>query len=291
MNTAGEVAVTAQDILRHPRFVDAKQMHLRSVTALFLDDSATRRLMLDAGTITLRALLVGFYASGLENQGTVRRIQDLIVERGLASRRKLDHLIGRFRQVGYVDCVPSPADRRMRLLRPTAALIRHDRAHLRAYHDFLHVLYPDRGYDWDDEETHLAIRRTAFTRLDKAMAFMRHDSLRTLLSRDAGYLAFLLAADAQLRNEDDKSSFSYLAGRLGVSRSHVRNLFVEAERMGLVEIGGARKRAVRILPTLWDAYDRFLADIHAAQDAIAQIAFRALKQGQKSEAEPRPALD
>ena len=281
---AGQASVvTAEAILAHPGFHEAKRAHLRSLTTLFLQDLATTRLMRDAGTITLRALLVGFHANHRddvpESYATVRRIQNIIVARGLASRRRVDHLIQRFRQVGYVDYSPAPGDRRARLLRPTQFLIEHDRAHLQAYHRFLHVLYPTRGYHWDDEETHLAIRLIALQRLDQAMAFMGHRSFRTLLDRDAGYLAFVMVADAAVRGEEENSSFSSLARRLRVSRNHIRNLFLEAEQMGLVEIGGTRTKTVRILPRLWQAYDHFLADIHAGQDAISQIAFRTMNEG------------
>jgi hypothetical protein len=42
---------------------------------------------------------------------------------------------------------------------------------------------------------------------------------------------------------------------LGVSRTHVRDLFVAAEAAGYVHLG-ARCRPVEILPSLWEATDR-----------------------------------
>ena len=102
------------------------------------------------------------------------------------------------------------------------------------------------------------------------------------LSRDAGYLAFLLVAQAAHRESDRKLSFASIGDRLNVSRTHIRNLFVEAEAVGFVRLGQKRGGAVEILPPLWDAYDHFLADVQARQDAIAQVAFANLRKADAS---------
>jgi DNA-binding transcriptional MocR family regulator len=97
------------------------------------------------------------------------------------------------------------------------------------------------------------------------------------LARDAGYLAFLLAAQAELSDRDRGPSFTSMSADLGVSRTHIRNLFVEAEVAGYVRLAARRRRPVQILPPLWEAYDRFIADVQADQDAIAQVAFAQLR--------------
>jgi hypothetical protein len=281
-----EQSISAEKILQHPKFAGAKREHLRALTRLFLDDRAITRLMVDASTITLRALLIGFHAVHDDDDprtwATIGRVQSVIVDRGLASRRRLDDLISRFQVVGYLTSVPLPSDRRIRLLKPTQRLIDHDRDHLQAYHRFLHELYPERGYNWRGPDFHMAVRRTAFYELDKAMAFMRHSPFMSFLARDAGYLAFLVLANAELEKSRLEPTFTWVASRLGVSRTHVRNIFVEAHRLGYVELGSDRKRIVRINAVLWEAYDRFLADIHADQDVIAQAAFTAIANSRRS---------
>ena len=285
---------TAEEILTHPRFIAARRAHIDALVELFDGDRLVTRLMVDAGTITLRGLLAGFHAAHDENDratwATLGQVQKLIAERGLASPRRVADLIARFRQVGYVVSTVSPVDNRIRILRPTERLLSHDRDHLAVYHRFLHDLYPDRGYDWTirkDPRVQLAIRKAAFYALGQALTFLRHQSLRMFLSRDAGYLAFVLAAQAALSDSDQDLSFASIADRLGVSRTHIRNLFVEAEAAGYVRLDQGRGRLAEISPPLWLAYDHFLADMQSDQDAIAQVAFANLRQTDAGDPEPR----
>lgn len=187
-------------------------------------------------------------------------------------------MLARFRQENYIVPVAPAADKRMRILRPTDRLIAHDRDHLATYHRFLLDLYPGRGYEWTigkDPRAQVAIRKAALRDTPQAMAFMRHAPFMMFLARDAGYLAFLLVAQAELADSAETMSFTEIARRLGVSRTHIRNLFLEAEAAGYVRLGDPGT-PVTILPALWRAYDHFLADVQSAQDEIAQIAFAQL---------------
>jgi DNA-binding MarR family transcriptional regulator len=275
---------TAEEILAHPRFAEARRAHIDALVKLFAGDRFVTRLMNDAGTITFRGLLVGFHAAHDENDpatwATPGQVRKHIVDRGLASARRVDDMIARFRQARYISSVVSPADNRVRILAPTERLIAHDCDHLAVYHRFLLDLYPGRGYEWtagNDHRVQLAIRKALFYALPQAMAFMRHVPVLMFLTRDAGYLAFLLVAQAELADSEELS-FTSMARRLGVSRTHIRNLFVEAEAAGYVRLGPKRSRPVEIMPVLRDAYDRFLADVQADQDAVAQIAFANLRE-------------
>src|SRR4030081_3534013 len=273
---------TAEEILAHPRFAEARRAHVDALVKLFAGDRFVTRLMNDAGTITFRGLLIGFHAVYDENDratwATPGQVRKHIVDRGLASARRVDDMIAHFRQARYISSVVSPADHRVRILTPTERLIAHDRDHLAVYHRFLLDLYPGRGYEWtlgQDSRVQLAIRKALFYAMPQAMAFMRHAPVMLFLTRDAGYLAFLLVAQAEFADSDDLS-FTSMAHRLGVSRTHIRNLFVEAEAAGYVRLSPKRSRPVEIMPVLRDAYDLFVADVQADQDAIAQIAFAKL---------------
>lgn len=239
--------------------------------------------MVDAGSLMMATLLVGFHAAHDENDpttwATLGRLQRLVGQYGLASPRRLDDLVARFRQTGFVESVPSASDRRMRILKPTDRLLAHDRAYVAALHLPLHVLYPDRGYEpviRQDARVHLALRRTAVLAWPIATAFIpRHPAIMMLLARDGGYCAFLMVAKTVLSDVEPRTnsmSYTTIARRLGVSRTHVRNLFVKAAAAHHVSLAAQGGKVVSIRPRLWKAFDRFLADMESGNDAIAQMA-------------------
>jgi DNA-binding MarR family transcriptional regulator len=288
---------SAEEILAHPRFAEARRAHIQSFAGFFTGNRFLIRLLSDSASLMLAALLVGFHAAYDEEKratwATLGRLQELLAERGVASRRRLNDLIARFRHIGYIEQVASASDRRIRILKPTKLLVAHDRTYEAALHLPLHVLYPDRGYEAvirEDAHLHLAIRRAGFYSLLTATAFMaRNPVVMTFLSRDAGYLALLLVAWAILSKADSKElSYTAIAGHLGVSRTHIRKLFVEAATGGYVNISGGRVLEIR--PPLWEAFDRFLADLEAGRDAIAQKAFASLKESRGGSKPSYPRL-
>src|SRR5258708_3521907 len=171
---------TADEILAHPRFAEARRAHIDDLVGLFAGDRFVTRMMADAGVITLRGFLAGLHAAydgtGRTTGARPGQWQKLIVERGFAGARRLDDLMARFRQAGYIVSVVSPVDNRIRILRPTERLLAHDRAHLAGYHRFLHDLYPERGYHLalrKDPPVQPAIRKAAVSALPQTLPFMR----------------------------------------------------------------------------------------------------------------------
>ncbi len=235
-------------------------------------------MMADAGAILMRGFLVGlhlsFDADDPATWATPSNLHRALAGRGLISPRRVDDMLARLRAAGRVATTAAPSDRRISLLVPSADLIRHDREHLAAYHRFLLVLYPGRGYEWvlsEDATAHQALRREGIRDLPRALSVLQHPAMMLFLSRGVGYLALLLVLQAELRGE--RLSWSAMAEALGVSRSHLRRLFVEAEGAGYVRLCTGSKRPMAVLPELWCAYDEFLAGVEADQDAIAQAAW------------------
>jgi hypothetical protein len=271
---------STDEILAHPRFEDARDALVDEFVDLFADSPFLTRLIADAGCLMLAAVLVGMHANHDENDratwATHGRVQELVADRKLASLRRLDDLIGRFRQTGYIESIPTASDKRVRILRPTELLLSHDCAYLAVYHRFLHRLYPDRGYDWStrlDSRVHLAVRKISFHAQPMAAAFVRHPIMMVFLARDAGFMLPLLAIQsARAGAPVDAASFTTIARRVGVSRTHVRNIFTDAAAAGFVSLDG-EAGTVRLLPRFWPAYDRGVADMESACDAIAQRAF------------------
>ena len=271
--------LTPQAILDNPRFKDARIAHLDALHDLLRVDPLAPRLMADAGLILMRGYLVAFHMafdpSDRATWATPGNVRSALVAHGLASPRRVDDLLARFHQAGYLETASAPDDRRVRRLIPTIGLLAHDRAHLATYHRFLLTLLPGRGYEWCLDPTdaiHRALRRSAFHNPVRATSALDHTALRQLLDRQAGYLALLLIARAQLRDEAGPN-WTALSETLGVARSHLRSLFSDAQAAGYVALRPRSRRPVEILPALWDAYDRFLAGVHADQDALAQSVF------------------
>lgn len=275
--------LTPEDILHHPRFASARDAHILALTSLFAGDRFVTWMMADAAVFALRGFIVGCDVSYTPDDRTTwatpSNLRTLIAERKLASPRRVDTMIARFLQARYALARPSAIDRRLRLLAPTPRLMAHDCDHLVAYHRFLLTLLPGQGYEWvlsADPAAHRAIRRSAFRRLGQAMAFLNHAPIMMFLARDAGYLAFLMLACARITGREGDLSFTGIAETLGVSRTHIRNLFREAEAAGYVRMNARGTSPIDITPALWSSYERFLADVQIGQHLIAGHAFASL---------------
>src|SRR4051812_38934413 len=115
------------EILAHPGFINARNALINEFADLFTSSRFLTRLIADSGCLMLTAVLVGFHANHDDDDpatwATPGRVQSMIVERGLASVRRLDDLIARFHATGYLARVENPADGRSRILRPTELLL------------------------------------------------------------------------------------------------------------------------------------------------------------------------
>ena len=97
---------SAADILAHPRFAEARLAHIDAIVEVFQADRFASRMMFDVGMIMLRGFLVGFHftfdAGDRATWATPGAVRDALIARNLASPRRVDDLLARFRQAGYV---------------------------------------------------------------------------------------------------------------------------------------------------------------------------------------------
>jgi hypothetical protein len=96
--------------------------------------------------------------------------------------------------------------------------------------------------------------------------------------RDAGIMILIKMiqmAGGQRGAAPLEVSYSDLGDRFGVSRTHVRELLVEAEQLDLVRLGTGRSRSVELKPALLQAFDRLVADAMSGFDLCYQLALRA----------------
>jgi len=275
--------MSAEEILAHPRFAEARRAHIDGFADVFTRDAFQLRLLVDTGCLVLAALLVALHAAHDENDratwATLSRLQGLVAGHGLSSPRHLADLIARFRATGYLRSEASATDRRVRLLKPTEALIAKDRTRTAVMHRALHILYPDRRYAAvvsEDPIAHLVLRKTGFLMMPTAIGYMhRHPAIMAFMARDAGYVALLLVIQAMLSGPERASeslNYKSIAGRLRVSRTHIRNLFADAEAAGHVRLSKTGGNIAELRPRFLRAFDRFLADQESCRDAVGQAA-------------------
>jgi hypothetical protein len=273
--------VSADDILHNPGFAEARRAHIEAFVGVFAAHPRLTRLLVDSAALMLASLTVGFHAAYEERRrsswGTFHNVSHAIVGRGLASRRRVDHLIARFRDEHYITPVRSSVDRRAIILQPTERLVALDRVYESELHRPLHILFPQGRYGdvvRGDAALHLAIRRAGLEALGTMTAFMgRNPVIMRFLARDAGYMALLLVLKTMLDGADPATaSYTAIAERLGVSRTHIRNVFVNASTDGLVALAQRGGHVVEIKRPLWEAFNRFLADLESGRAGVTQRA-------------------
>jgi hypothetical protein len=79
---------------------------------------------------------------------------------------------------------------------------------------------------------------------------------------------------AQATGEDAARGLLYsdIGARFGVSRTHVRDILVEAEAAGFVHLSDRGGQSVQLTSAVMQAFDRFIADSMSGLDLMYQIA-------------------
>ncbi len=196
---------------------------------------------------------------------TVGRLKQEMAVFGLASARQIDHLIARLCAVGFMTAEPAEGDRRLRILKPTEAMLAHDRAWLAAHYAPMTVI--GRFDDYapamrQDPAYHVAQRRisVAFLPFSGKLLAMAPE-LMLFFNHAAGHVVSAALIQAAMVAGDLHAAVPYgdVGERFGVSRTHVRKIVQEAQDAGLVRLHGRGGHQVEILPRFWASYDRGLA--------------------------------
>ena len=136
--TAGVPHLTIDDIVGHPRMAEARRVYVDRFLAVYGDDPFMARLLIETGRflvfLVAVVLAAGHDPLRRETWFTVGRLKQAMAAFGLASDRQIDHLVGRLGAVGFMTIEPAAGDRRVRILRPTEAMLAHDRAWLAAHY-------------------------------------------------------------------------------------------------------------------------------------------------------------
>jgi biotin operon repressor len=272
-----DAPLTAEIILAHPALPAARRAYIEAYLGLCDGNPFHNRLMMEtARTLVLAIIMVMHAAARPEDRTTwptLGRLKAHMAGFGVSSGRRIDALVARFRQIGFLTTAPAPDDRRTRLLLPTEAMLAYDRSHTRVLYMPLATMFPGPLYQPFidlDPAVHLASRRAGFDHLISSAGIVaRNPDAMLFGTHDGGYpVMMVLIAGA----DGEPLSYAAIADRFGISRTHVRNLVLASEARGLVRLQGRGGHRVDVLPQLVDAFDRFMADIMVEHDSIARQA-------------------
>jgi DNA-binding MarR family transcriptional regulator len=277
---------STEEILAHPRFPHARDEYVKAILALYEHKPFLNRLLLEAGRTVLGVVIMCLYARYDEADRatwpTLRLVADSMAEHHLASASRVQDLVSRLVKTGYLEQRAAPKDRRVRIITPTAKMIAQDQDFLVSHHLPLEILFPQPGYapimtrDPAFELRQRLVSRDLFARGAQILA--SHPLIMLFMTRDAGIMILIKMIEMTWPGsgaEPLEVTYSDLGRRFGVSRTHVRELLVEAEEMRLVRLSKGRKQLVEMTPQLLQAFDRYLAEAMSGFDLCYQLALRA----------------
>ena len=267
--TGGAPHVTLEEVVGHPRMAEVRRLYVDRFLAIYGDDPFMARLLIETGRFLVFHVVVVLAAGQQPDQRetwlTVGRLKRAMAAFGLASERQIDHLIGRLCAVGFMTAAPAEGDRRVRILKPTEAMLAHDRAWLAAHYAPLTVVSRFADYTpvmREDPAYQVAQRRVAIGFLPfsgKLLASM--PDLMLFFNHAGGHIVSASLIQAAMAAHDLHAAVPYgdVGERFGVSRTHVRKIVAEAQDAGLVRLHGRGGHRVEVLPRFWASYDHGLA--------------------------------
>jgi len=276
----------AEEILAHPRFPFARDEFVKAILGLYEHKPFLNRLLLEASRTVLLTVIMCLYARYDEAERatwpTLRLVAESMTVHGLASASRVQDLVSRFVRAGYLERRAAPQDRRVHILMPTRKMIEQDQDFLVSHYLPLDILFPDPGYapimtrDPAFQLKQRLVSRDLFALGAQILA--GNPVMMLFMGRDAGVMILIKMmqmAERQGDAEPVRVSYSDLGDRFGVSRTHVRNLLLEAEEMGLVRMTKAGGQFAELLPPLLQAFDRFVANAVSGFDLCYNLALQA----------------
>jgi hypothetical protein len=279
MPTPSPSVLTPEAILAHPRFAPARAAFIDAVLAFHEGDQFSSRLMVETmRQVTFNLIVILHLREDVTDRSTwptLQRLKAAIEPYGLATPRRIDALVARLIQLGYVDSRRSELDGRVRLLRPTLKMMALDREWLVYNYVPLHAMFPD-GYAEPiarDPAFQRAQRLVALEFAPKSTKIMASNpAVMRFMHRDAGILVLIKLIQMSAGNVAKDLSYTDIGARFGISRTHVRSLLNNAAQYGDVSLSGRADRLVELKPSILQAFDRFLADAMSAHDFMYKLA-------------------
>jgi len=275
---------SAEEILGHPQFRTARNALLEHILGLYEHDAYLNRLLLEVGRNVLFVVIMCLDARYGETDRatwpTLRAVTKSMTGFSIASPRRIADLVSRLIKTGYLEQLPAPGDRRLRILRPTDKMLAQDQDWLVSHYVPLQVMFPEPGY------APIMQRDPAFQRAQRLVAaslfpyaaqlMARNPLMMQFMTREAGMMIVIKLLHQAGSNGDTAQEITYsdIGVRFGVSRTQVRKLLQDAEANGLVQLTRGKGHSVQLNPKLIEAFDGFIADTMAGHDLVYQLALR-----------------
>jgi hypothetical protein len=278
---------SSEEILAHPGFVPARNAFVDAVLAVYEGDPFLTRLVLEAGRYVTFGNIMCLHArydeADRSTWPTMGRLKESMRQFGVSSPRRVETLVARLVDSDFVEMVASKQDRRVRILTPTERMIDHDLDWLAAHYLPLHILFPDAGYApmvQRDRAFQLAQRLASIDFFGHgAHILASNPGVMLFMSRDAGMLILIkLIQMTHAATNESRTGLSYtnIGALFGVSRTHVREILLEAERAGFVQLSGRGGQLVQLTPAVIQVFDHFIADSLSGLDLMFQIALKTM---------------
>lgn len=279
---------SADAILAHPLFPQARLAYVDAVLALYETRTSLVELMRDAARILTYGVVMsywgGYHADDRATWLTVSRLKATLALFDVVSGRQIDHILSRLVDTGFVVPVQPEQDSRIRIILPSETMIAHDLDWMRAHYVPLACLYGERDYAMAisrDAGFHPRLRAASIPLFPHiAQNVLRQNSpMSRVLDRAVGVLTLMKVVRKLAGLDVAELSYADLGSTFGVSRTHVRGIFFTAARHGDARIEGRGR--FRLLPPLLRGFDQLVADgmaVSALAYERAQAADGAVRQ-------------
>jgi biotin operon repressor len=264
--------MTVEHILGHPQLPQARRAYLDSFLEVYDGDPFLIRLLIESGRFFVYYIILllesAYDPARRETWPTVGLVKETMAAFGMgrASDRHIDHLLARLCTAGCLESHPSEHDRRVRILTTGERLRQHDRDWLVAHYTPLALLCPDHDYRLvleRDPQFQVIHRRASIPFMGLGATLMADiPDVMMFFDHAAGPVVVAALLQAAMAQGDDRSatvSYAEVGDRLGVSRTHVRQLLAAAEERGLLKLHARGGRRVELLPRMWSSHDAGMA--------------------------------
>jgi DNA-binding MarR family transcriptional regulator len=273
--------VSSAAVMASPNFARARALYLELFMSVYDHSPFLVRLLGSAARSV--AFLTALRLAALEDPNdastwlTPGRMQEVAARSRVIRPRTMTDALARLRETGYLASEPMPGDARQRVLRPTEKALDFYRDWVRAHIQSLAALFPEHDYDagLNGGADFLLAQRRAGARViaQSAAVLARNPDIMLFIERAAGFMLMAIL----LRSATDvdglsTSPISDVAGRFGISRTHIRKVLEAAQAAGLLEIRARGGRAVAVSARLNQSFDRYFADLMSVTDLIYAIA-------------------